>query len=142
MTNDSRVLIREGVVTQVIPERCAVRVTFEDRDGLTSAELPILQPACFKDKFYALPDVNDVVVCLMAPNDPNGNSGWVVGSRYHDKNLPPTQDIDINRIRFADGTSITYDRADHELSINCVGDVTFNARKIILNAQKIILNEG
>lgn len=133
MTNDSRTLIREGVVTQVIPERCAVRVTFEDRDGLTSAELPILQPSCWRDKFYALPDVDDVVVCLMAPNDPNGNVGWVIGSRYHDKNEPPAQDIDISKILFDDGTWIQYDRAKHELRIEVVGNVVINAENIYLN---------
>lgn len=133
MTNDPRTLIREGVVTSVIPERCAVRVTFEDRDSLVSAELPVLQPSCFKDKFYALPDVDDVVVCLMAPNDPNGNVGWVIGSRYHDKNEPPAQDIDISKILFDDGTWIQYDRAKHELRIECVGNVVINAENIYLN---------
>ena len=133
MTNDSRVLVREGVVTQVIPERCAVRVTFEDRDGLTSAELPVILPSCFKDKFYALPDVDDVVVCLMMPNDPNGNSGYVIGSRYHDKNSPPATSQDISMIKFDDGTTISYDRASHELSINCVGNIKINGQRIDLN---------
>lgn len=133
MTNDSRVLIREGVVTQVIPERCAVRVTFEDRDGLTSAELPVLLPSCFKDKFYALPDIGDEVVCLCLPNDPNSNSGYVIGSRYHDKNEPPADSIDISRIRFADGTEITYDRASHVLSIDCVGKILINGSEVRIN---------
>lgn len=133
MTNDSRTLIREGVVTQVIPERCSCRVTFEDRDGLISAELPILQPVCFKDKFYALPDIGDEVVCLCLPNDPNANSGYVIGSRYHDKNLPPADSIDISRIRFDDGTTISYDRSKHELSINCVGKILINGSEVRIN---------
>ena len=133
MTNDSRTLIREGVVTSVIPERCSCRVTFSDRDGLTSAELPILQPAGLKNKFYSLVDVGDSVVCLMMPNDPNGNSGYVIGSRYHDKNSPPAASQDISMIKFDDGTTISYDRAAHVLSIDCVGTVKINGSEVRIN---------
>lgn len=125
-------LIRFGKVSAVIAERCAVRVVFDDRDGLVSAELPVLQSSCLNNRFYNLPDVNDSIVCLMAPNDPNGG-GFVLGSFYHEKNLPPAQNQDISMIKFGDGTEIKYDRAEHLLEINCVGNIKINGKRIDLN---------
>ena len=125
-------LIRYGKVSAVIPERCAARVVFDDRDNLVSAELPILQSSCLNNKWFSLPDVGDSVVCLMAPNDSNG-TGFVLGSFYHEKNLPPAQVQDTSMIQFGDGTEIKYDRARHQLSINCVGNIKINGKRIDLN---------
>lgn len=130
--NDVTQLIRFGKVSEVIPERCAVRVTFEDRDNLVSAELPVLQSSCLNNKFYSMPDVGDNVVCLMTPNDENG-SGFVLGSFYTEKNLPPAQDENISMIKFADGTTITYNRQSHLLNVNCVGNIKINGKRIDLN---------
>ena len=129
---DIKSLVRVGKVSAVIPERCACRVVFDDRDNLVSAELPVLQSSCLNNKFYGLPDVNDSVVCLMFPNDQNGG-GVVLGSFYHEKNLPPAQVQDTSMIKFGDGTEIKYDRARHELSINCVGNIKINGKEIHLN---------
>lgn len=126
-------LIREGIVSAVYPERCSCRVTFPDRDNLVSAELPILQPAGAKNKYYSLVDVGDSVLCLMAPNDTEGNAGYVIGSRYDDKNAPPAQNQDISMIRFEDGTTLSYNRAEHLLEINCVGNIKINGKRIDLN---------
>ncbi|MBR4153362.1 MAG: phage baseplate assembly protein V [Selenomonadaceae bacterium] len=126
-------IIRYGVISSVNPEICAARVTFEDKDNLVSAELPILQSACANNQFYSLPDVGDNVVCLVTSNDPNGMSGFIIGSFYTEKNLPPAQIQEISCIRFGDGTEIKYDRESHELSINCVGNIKINGKRIDLN---------
>lgn len=125
-------LIRSGVVSSVNPETCAARVVFEDRDNLVSAELPILQSSCMNNRFYSLPDVGDSVVCLMVPNAQDG-TGFIIGSFYNDKNPPPAQAQDISLIKFSDGTEIKYDRSKHELSVNCVGNIKINGKRINLN---------
>ena len=125
-------IIRAGKVSAVIPERCAARVVFDDRDGLISAELPVLQSSCLNNKFYSLPDVNDSVVCLMFPNDPNGG-GVVLGSFYHEKNLPPAQSQDLSQIKFGDGSVISFDREKGDLRINCTGKIYINGAEIHLN---------
>lgn len=125
-------LIRFGVVSSVDASKCTARVTFADRDNLVSAELPVLQGVGLKNKSYMLPDVNESVVCLMFPNSDDG-SGVILGSFYHDKAAPPTTNQDESMIRFADNTSISYNRATHELKIDCVGDVRINAKHIFLN---------
>lgn len=125
-------LIRFGKVSSVDPAKCTCRVAFDDRENLVSAELPVLQSSCLNNKFYSLPDVGDSVVCLMTPNDENG-SGFVLGSFYHEKNIPPAQSQEISVIQFGDGTEIKYDRESHELSINCVGNIKINGKRIDLN---------
>lgn len=40
-----------------------------------------------------------IFTIFMAPNNPNGNDGYVIGSRYHGKNLPTEQDMNISKIR-------------------------------------------
>lgn len=125
-------LVRYGKVSAVIAERCACRVVFDDKDGLVSAELPVLQSSCFANKFYNLPDVGDSVVCLMTQNDDNGG-GFILGSFYNKKNPSPAQNQDISMIRFDDGTEIKYNRESHLLEINCVGDVKISGKNIFLN---------
>lgn len=129
---DERSMIREGVVSIVYPERCSCRVRYEDRDDLISAEMPILQPAGAKNKFYSLPDVGDVVCVLAASND-NSNTGWVVGSRFHDKCEPPEKNQDVSMVKFGDGSFIKYDRAKHEMRIKCVGKIYIDGKEIHLN---------
>ncbi|MBR4904142.1 MAG: phage baseplate assembly protein V [Selenomonadaceae bacterium] len=130
--NEISNLIRAGVVSTVYPERCSCRVVFLDRDNLVSADLPILQSAGAKNKFYSLPDVGDNVLCLMIPNDDAG-SGFVIGSFYSDKKNPPAQNQEVSMIKFEDGTSISYDREKHELKIDCVGNIKINGKRIDLN---------
>ena len=132
MAEESRSLIREGVVSVVYPERCSARVEFVDKDGLISAELPILQPCAFKNKTYSLPDVGETVLCLSPGND-DSNTGWIIGSRYHDKNAPPVNNQDISMMKFEDGTFIQYDRKRHELKISCTGDIYIKGKNIFLN---------
>lgn len=128
MTN----FLREGVVTAVYAERCSARVEFQDKDSMVSAELPILQPAGARNKFFFLVDVGDSVVCLFAPNSDDG-TGFIIGSRYHDNCPPPATGQNVSMIRFDDGTFLRYDRAAHLLEVNCVGNIKFNARRIDLN---------
>ena len=130
---DVKNLIRAGVVSAVFPERCACRVTFEDRDGLVSAELPVLQSSCLNNKFYSLPDVGDSVVVLSFPNDQSGNSGVILGSFYTEKNPSPADNQEITMIKFGEGSSITFNRADSSLTIDCKGEVIIKGKTIQLN---------
>lgn len=140
---------REGTVSAVFPERHSARVTFEDRDNLVSAELPVLTPFASKNKSFAMPDVGERVVVLMAANDQTSGGGWIIGSLYTAQNLPsPETGENITRLEFADKTFISYDRKSHlftlqfsdetsithdgetgELSINCKGDIIINGEK-------------
>ena len=52
-TNAVNNCVREGTVDKVYPERHSARVTFEDRDDLVSAEIPVLCTYASKNKSFA-----------------------------------------------------------------------------------------
>ncbi|MBR1645194.1 MAG: phage baseplate assembly protein V [Selenomonadaceae bacterium] len=136
MTGDARQLVREGKVSSINAEKHMVRVVFEDKDGMTSAEMPILTPCAAGNKFYAMPDVGDMVVCLFASNSDMTGNGWIIGSRFNDKSKPNANSADVMRMDFNDDTFVEYNRKSHELKIKCAG-------KVIIEAEdKITLKSG
>lgn len=110
-------ICREGVVSNVYPERCSCRVTFDDKNGMVSAELPVLTPFSIKNKLYKLPDIGERVVVLMAGNDIKGGAGYVVGSLFTAENPPPESNENLTKLEFGDRTFISYDRERHEFKI-------------------------
>ena len=131
--NAARSITAEGIVDQVFPERHSVRVTFPDKDNLTSAELPVLGNFCSQNAVFALPDVGESVVVLNATNDDTSGTGFVIGARYSDKVQPKVDSIDKTRMDFKDGSFIEFDRSTGDLRIECKGNVYINAGKIFLN---------
>ena len=127
MKGEARQLVKEGRVTQCYPERHTARVLFEDKDGMTGAEMPILTMCAYGDKFYTMPDVGDVVVCLFASNSDMTGNGWIIGSRFNDKSVPNANSQDVTRLDFADKTFIEYDRKKHELRLKCKGKIIIEA---------------
>ena len=142
MDGEARDLVKEGVVSEVFADRHSARVTFEDKDNLVSAELPVVTTFAFDNKSYAMPDVGEKVLCLFATNDGTSGEGWIIGSRYHEKSTPTVKDVNINRIDFKDGTFIEYNRKSHAMKIQCKGTLEITCEKdIIIKGQRIYLNE-
>ena len=128
MQGDARQLVREGTVSACYPERHTVRVVFEDKDGMTSGEMPILTSCAAGNKFFAMPDVGDMVVCLFAGNADQTGTGWVIGSRFNDKSKPNANSQDVMRMDFNDDTFVEYNRKSHEMKIGCAGKVIIEAK--------------
>ena len=83
-SNVVRNLIRLGVVSSKNTANMTVRVVFDGKENLVSAELPVLNRGSQQAKDYWLPDVGEQVVCLFLPNS-NGNGvneGYVLGSHF------------------------------------------------------------
>lgn len=143
MTGEARQLVREGVVSAVFAERHTCRVVFPDKDDLTSDELPVLTLCSANNKFFSLPDVGTSVVCLFAGNADQTGTGFIIGTRFHDKSTPNANSIDKTRMDFDDGTFIEYDRKSHELKISCKGDVQIKSEgKITFDAKDEIEFKG
>lgn len=151
MEGDARDIVKEGIISEVFPERHTARVTFEDKDNMVSAELPIITLWAMENKAYALPDIGETVLCLFATNADTTGEGWIIGSRFHDKSTPNANNQDICRVDFKDGTSIEYNRKDHALKVECKGtleikcdkDITITTEKnMILKGENIFINEG
>lgn len=133
MEGEARDIVKEGIISEVYPERHSARVTFEDKADLVSAELPIMTKWAQENKAYALPDVGETVICLFATNDGTSGEGWIIGSRFHEKSKPNAKSQDVSRIDFQDGTFIEYDRKAHKLQIECVGEIYIKGKMIYLN---------
>ena len=128
MVGDARQLVREGKVNATYPERHTARVVFEDKDNVVSPEMPILTSCSAGNKSYAMPDVGDMVVCLMASNADMTGTGWIIGSRFNDKSKPNANSQDVTRIDFADGSYVEYNRKSHELKLKSTGKITIEAK--------------
>ena len=150
MDGEARDIVKEGIVSEVYPERHTARVTFEDKDNVVSAELPIITLWALENKTYAMPDVGETVLCIFATNDGTSGEGWIIGSRFHEKSVPNAKSQDVTRIDFKDGTYIEYDRKKHGLKIECKGTLEIKCEKEImitsaknmnLKGEMIYLNE-
>ena len=128
-------LIRLGVVSSKNPSNMTVRVVFDGKENLVSAELPVLNRGSQQVKDYWLPDVGEQVVCLFLPNS-NGNGvneGYVLGSHFSTQDAPVKTGDDIRRIDFGDGSYVEHDRNSGNLTIHATGVVTITGAEIRLN---------
>jgi len=114
-------IIRVGEVTSVNPATMTARVTFDDDDGVTSFDLPILQRNTIKNRDHCCVDVGEDVLCLFLPT--GIEEGFILGSFYAGEVMPPSNSRDVRMVEFSDGTKFFYDRSTHKLTGNVKGDV-------------------
>ena len=132
-------IMRYGVVSAYDAKRHMARVQFPDKDNLVSAWLPVVVPNSLKNHDELHLDINEHVVCMITGN--GIEAGAVLGAIYDDTNNPPEGSQDIRKVTFSDGTEILYNRATHELNINCVGDINIHAGgNINITGARIDLN--
>lgn len=124
-------MVRIGVVSSSDPATATVRVAFDDKGGVVSYDLPVLQRQTLQNKDYAVPEPGEHVVCLFMPN---GNAqGFCLGAFYSDVDTPKEESLDVRAVEFSDGTRIAYDRSSHTLTIDCVGNIVIRGARIYLN---------
>lgn len=112
---------------------------FIPEKNFTTSFLPLVIPNSFSNKDELHLDKSEHVVCLLLGS--GLETGFILGSFYDDTNKPPVANQNIRSVTFEDGTLIQYDRENHKLEINCVGDIEITASKNIrLTAQRIDLN--
>ena len=107
--------IRVGIVSSIDPDKGTAQVTFKDRDGIVSRDLPLNFAKTMHDYYYCMPDVGERVRVLFDPEAPS--RGYILGSYPDDKRIPPIKDKDKTYTLFKDGTLIEYDRALHTLTV-------------------------
>ena len=114
-------LFRVGEVTSVNPAAMTARVTFDDDDGVTSFDLPILQRNTLNNHDHCCVDVGEDVLCLFLPT--GIEEGFILGSFYAGEVMPPSNSGDVRMVEFSDGTKLSYDRSSHTLTGNVKGKV-------------------
>lgn len=107
-------IIRVGEVTETVPSKHMVRVAFPEDDDV-SHELPVICPNTKDNSDFHMPDVGEDVLCVFLPG--GIEDGFVLGSFYTPEVARPTANQDERKIRFKDGTTVTYNRATHELDV-------------------------
>jgi len=93
-------LIRVGKVAEHVPG-ARVRVTFADRDGVTSQPLQVVQRRTVGAQDNDMPALGEAVLCLMNP--PDQTDGFCLGALYDATNPPPEGDP---AVRVIGGTDI------------------------------------
>ncbi len=109
-------VIRVGEVTATNPAAHKVTVTFDDDDGQTSGELPVIVPNTLENRDHALPDVGEDVLCIFLPT--GTEEGFILGSFYAGNVQDPESSQDVRATKFKDDTRIAYDRSSHTYTID------------------------
>lgn len=107
--------IRIGKVSSIDPDKGTAQVTFEDRDGIVTRDLPLNFSKTLKDYYYCIPDIGERVRCFFDPAAPS--KGYILGSFPSDTRLPPIKSKDKTYVLFKDETLVQYDRDQHTLTI-------------------------
>lgn len=132
-TNQLKNMARVGIVSSVNGKTCRARVTFPDKDGMVSDELPVLQIGASDTAGYWVPEVGTHVLCLFLPN-PSGkgmNVGFILGAYYTKAKPPQENDESVRSIKFPDGSFIKYDHG--AITINAASQITLKAPVININ---------
>ena len=124
--NEASGVNRFGYVSDYDPKRHMARITFPDKDDLVSDWLPVAIPNSKNNKDECHLDIGEHVFCSMLGN--GLEAGVVLCSIYDDENKPETGNQDIRKVKFEDGTEISYDRKNKLLNVNCVGDIEIHAQ--------------
>lgn len=112
-------VIRVGEVTATNPAAHKASVTFDDDDGQTSGELPVIVPNTIDNHDHAMPDVGEDVLCVFLPT--GTEEGFILGSFYAGNVADPESSQDVRATKFKDDTRIAYDRSSHTYTIDIDG---------------------
>ncbi len=106
-------VVRPGKVASVDLPNARCRVQIGD---ILTAPLPFLTVKAGEDRTWHPPEVGEQVLVLA----PSGelSAGFVLGGIYTTAYAPPSTSPEVARMLFKDGTTATYDRALHTLTLD------------------------
>ncbi|WP_176608553.1 phage baseplate assembly protein V [Neisseria lactamica] len=125
-THDFTATLQFGIVSAVDEASHSLRVRIPVLDDMETDWLPMVTPAAGGNRFYSLPDVGELVVCLL---DARGENGCVIGAIYNAADKPPVSDQNKWVKRFTNGTVISHDRGSGEVVVETPGKVRIKAAK-------------
>jgi len=127
-----------GIVTALDYATCRVRVRLPDQDNVETYWLHLPQTNTVGvQRRPILPAIGEQVTVLL---DADGAGGTIRGGVYHAGNPPPVTDPDTDYVRFADGTTVTYNQASHAMLIDGPASVTVIAKQVTVKADAVTLN--
>lgn len=123
-THDFTATLQFGTVAAVDAAKHAVRVTVPTLDDIQTDWLPVVSLGAGGNQFYALPDVGALAVCLL---DARGEGGVCLGVIYNEQDGTPASDSNMWIKKFANGTVISHNRADGQVTVDTPGKVVVKA---------------
>lgn len=130
-------IIRVGKVTSTNDEAGTARVQFADRNDVVSYDLNVIVKNTLENKDYWMPDINEPVLCLFLPS--GIEQGFIIGSYYTRVVSPSQATKEVREARFKDGTSVSYNRETHTLTV----DVPAEGGNIVINSHtSVTINTG
>ena len=123
-THDFTATLQFGIVSAIDAAAHSLRVKIPVLDDMETDWLPMATPAAGGNRFYSLPDVGELVVCLL---DARGETGCVIGAIYNTADKPPVSDQNKWVKRFTNGTVISHDRRSGEVVVETLGKVKIKA---------------
>lgn len=127
-----------GTVAVVDAARHTLRVTLPALENLQTDWLPMLPPAALGNRFYCLPDVGTLVVCLL---DAQGESGAVLGAIYNAADAAPASNQDLHLLLYQNGTRIEHDRSTGDILVETNGNVAVTAGgKVTVKASEVMID--
>jgi phage baseplate assembly protein gpV len=120
--------IAVGFVSTVHPETATVRVRFPDREDLVSAPLQVGMRRAGGTATYAMPSVDEHVVCLLFGT--GIEAGVILCSLYDEDNLPPVTG-DVVYTQAPTGDFIAFHLATGQLVIQAGGGVAITGDVLV-----------
>jgi len=133
-------MIRFGTITETDPDKYLARVKFETED-IMSDWLPMITRGAKETKSEFPLDSGEIVACLM---DNRAEDGVILGAIYTESVAPDAKSKDIFQVKFGDGLTAAYSRADKKLDLkldNCEVIMTatgFTIKKSTDSLKKIL----
>lgn len=121
--------LRFGTVVSVDAKDNSARVVLTDGNNMETWPLRVMSRRTLKDTAQCLPDIGEQVACLFSGQ---GKEAGVVLGACNSQAVPgPSRETGEDYTRYEDGTEIFYDRKNHILKLNVMGDIEINATKDI-----------
>ncbi|WP_325198794.1 phage baseplate assembly protein V [Kingella oralis] len=130
-THNFAATLQFGTVAAVDAAKHSLRVTLPALENLQTDWLPMLTLAAGGNQFYSLPDVGELVVCLL---DAQGESGAVLGAIYNDADPAPASHADLHVLQYSNGTRIEHDRRTGDVLVKTSGKVLVQASAVTIDA--------
>jgi phage baseplate assembly protein V len=124
-------MILRGIVTQVDGATYRVKAWIPAQN-IETFWLQVLTVKAHRDKYAALPDIDEQVLILFIPGAPE--TGYVLGCIYSDPNPPPPEapDPDITMIKWGEGGWFRHNRKTGDVDLHVTGKLTIAVEKDIL----------
>ena len=131
--------LKRGPVVDVDVPNQQVRIGLADQNNMPSCWLRVPQRRTKGTQDVDMPVKGEALEVLI---DSNGADGVVLGAIFDSTNLPASPSADVRTTVYDDGTTVSYDRSAHKLTINVAsgGDVDLTAAgNVVVNGAMISL---